>query len=330
MVEMAKAAAGAIGVEGASGSVGDHAAWINAMAQDLLEHKGKSLVVAGQSQSPYVHALAFAMNSALGNIGQTVDFVDPFSPNTETSQLAQFKELVGDIDAGRVKMLVILGANPTYGAPSDLRFTKERLDKIRIRFHAGEYKDETAAFCHWHASGTNYLEAWSDGRAFDGTVSISQPLVKPLYKGRSPIEVLQLVFKENFDKKGFDIVREFWQKQGLKAAVVPNAEVSDNPAEASEADSSAPAAAPAAAPVQDGSNGSDTFETNWRRTVHQGFVSGSASTAKAVTASSGFVSDAPTIAGDGALEIGIVPDPSVYDGRFTNNGWLQEVAKSTQ
>jgi molybdopterin-containing oxidoreductase family iron-sulfur binding subunit len=207
MVEIAKSIAGALGVDGASGSAGDHEAWIQAMAKDLLAHKGKSLVVAGWQQSAYVHALANAMNAALDNIGQTVDFIEPLRSNPEQTQLSQLKDLVEDIDNGRVKMLVIMGSNPTYSAPSDLRFTKERLNKVPLRLHVGEHNDETADLCHWHVKGTNYLEMWSDGRAYDGTVSITQPLVKPLYDGKSVHEVVQLALKENFDKKGGDIVK---------------------------------------------------------------------------------------------------------------------------
>lgn len=320
MVEIAKSIAGALGVDGASGSAGDHEAWIQAMAKDLLAHKGKSLVVAGWQQSAYVHALANAMNAALGNIGETVDFIEPLRSNPEQTQLSQLKDLVEDIDNGRVKMLVIMGANPAYSAPSDLRFTKERLSKVPLRVHVGEHNDETADLCHWHVKGTNYLEMWSDGRAYDGTVSITQPLVKPLYDGKSVHEVVQLALKENFDKKGGDIVKEYWQKQGLSAA--PAAA----PAPATEGeDAPAAAATPATAAVAPAKSG--TFEDRWKKVVHDGLIAGTVSAAKAVTASSAFIGDAPTFSGTGGLEFNILPDSTVFDGRFANNGWLQELPK---
>ncbi|MEZ5307961.1 MAG: TAT-variant-translocated molybdopterin oxidoreductase [Pyrinomonadaceae bacterium] len=332
LIEIAKAAAAEFGVEGASGNAGTHAAWVKAMAKDLNGFKGKSLVVAGWQQPAYVHALAYAMNSALGNIGQTVDFIEPFRPNPDKSQLSQLKELVADIDAGRVKLLVCLGGNPSYSAPSDLRFTKERMDKIAMRVHVGEHVDETAQYCQWHVRGTHFLETWTDGRSFDGTVSVAQPLVNPLYNGKSASEVLQLFFKENFEKKAADIVREFWQKQGLSA---PPAPVSPKPAETpaaaeTEATPNADAAkqdAPAPAPIaaSPAVPAPASFDDRWNKVVHDGFIAGTASTPKSVTVSTGFVADSPKPGGEGKFEFTVLPDPCVYDGRFANNGWLQEL-----
>ena len=121
------------------------------MAKDLVEHKGKSLVVAGDNQAPIVHALAHAMNAALGNAGQTVVYADPLAPGTEKSQIEQLRELIGDIDGGRVKMLVILGGNPVYNTPTDLKLNAERMQSISkagLTIHLGQYFDETAQHCH--------------------------------------------------------------------------------------------------------------------------------------------------------------------------------------
>ncbi|NNE65836.1 MAG: TAT-variant-translocated molybdopterin oxidoreductase [Pyrinomonadaceae bacterium] len=341
MIEYAKAAAGAVGVEGASGSAGNNDAWIKAMAKDLSDHKGKSLVVAGKQQPAYVHALAFAMNDALGNVGETVEFVEPMSPDSDTSQADRFKELVSEIDKGDVKLLVILGANPAYAAPSDLRFTKERLDKVGLRVHVGEYFDETGAYCHWHVPATNFLEEWSDGRTYDGTISISQPLAQPLYRGRSFYEIIQLAFKDNFDRKGYDIIQEYWKAQGMKPVAAPAStsasdEKTEAPANTEESNSgdgevknfitdSEPVAA--VTPSTNGAAAPGKFEDNWKKVVHDGFLAGSAAPAKSVTVTTSFISDSPSIEGDGALEVAILPDPSVYDGRFANNGWLQELPK---
>ena len=297
--EIAKAVSKALGVAGANTSYTENAAWIAAMAKDLNEHKGKSLVVAGDHQPPVVHALAHAMNAALGNVGQTVVYTEPLTPSDKT-QIEQLRELVGDIDAGRVKMLVVLGGNPVYKTPVDLKLNKERMDKIALRVHLGMHVDETAELCHWHVSEKHYLEMWSDARAYDGTVSIVQPLIQPIYDSKSAHELLQLFFRENYDKKDYDIVKEFWKGKGTS--------------------------------ISDGD-----FEMNWRKAVHNGVVpntsisseSAGFTTAipqKSVIVNSAFLSQPETKpASSGPLEISILPDPSIYDGRFSNNGWLQEL-----
>src|SRR5205085_208145 len=116
-----------------------------------------------------LHALGHAMNQALGNVGTTVVYAEPFSSFSETTQIDQLKTLVGEIDGGAVKMLVILGGNPVYNTPADLKLNKERMDKIPLRVHLGQYFDETAEICHWHIPEKHFLEMWSDTRAYDGT-----------------------------------------------------------------------------------------------------------------------------------------------------------------
>ncbi len=357
MGEVAKAIAKAIGVAGATSSYTENAAWIAAMAKDLTAAKGKSIVVAGDNQSPMVHALAHAMNASLGNVGQTVSYIDPLTPNTDKTQIEQFKELIGDIDGGRVKMLVILGGNPVYNSPADFKLNEERMNKIALRVHHGLYADETAQYCHWHVSDKHYLEGWSDARAFDGTVSIVQPLIVPLYDGKNVHEVVQLIFKENFDKKDYDIVKEYWQKTDIKpaAAVTPTKEavkegepkveepktaarvttptaniatkeapkVNATPAPAKEAPKAdaktAPAANTVAAVIP------KNFEDNWRKAIHDGIVPNTAATPKTVTANTAFMGQPEIKTAGSGLEISILPDPCVYDGRFVNNGWLQEL-----
>ena len=346
MAEIAKAVAKAVGVAGATSTYTENAAWITAMAKDLVEHKGKSLVVAGDNQSPVVHALAHAMNAALGNVGQTVVYVDPVAPGTDKPQIDQLRELLADIDGGRVKLLVILGGNPVYNTPTDLKLSPERLAKVGLRVHLGLHADETAEHCHWHVSEKHFLEGWSDARAYDGTASIVQPLIAPLYDGKNVHEIVQLFLKENFDKKDYDIVKEYWQRTDIKpalavaartevkpepktdgatdpktAAKVGSTPVVDAKKVAPKAASPAPAAVPAVA-----ATAPKNFEDNWRRAVHDGFIPGTASTPKTVTATTAFLSQPETKpAASGSLEIAILPDPCVYDGRFANNGWLQEL-----
>ena len=218
MAEVVKAIAKSVGVAGANSTYTENAAWIAGLAKDLMASKGKSLVVAGDNQSPIIHALANAMNAALGNVGETVTYIEPLSPNTDRSQIDQLRELIADIDAGRVRMLVILGGNPVYNTPADLKLSPERMMKVPLRVHLGLYSDETAEQCHWHVAENHFLEGWSDARAYDGTATIVQPLIQPLYGGKNAHEVVQLFLKENFDKIDRDIVKEFWQKTDIKPA----------------------------------------------------------------------------------------------------------------
>src|SRR5262249_51157646 len=151
-------------------------------------HGGKSLVVAGDQQSPLVHALAYAMNQALGNVGHTVFYTTPVAADPQ-EQTASLRQLCDDIAAGSVEILLILGGNPVYDAPVDLHF-EERLEKVPLRVPLSLYEDETSRLCHWHIPEAHYLEAWSDVRAFDGTASIVQPLIASLYDGKSIHDVL--------------------------------------------------------------------------------------------------------------------------------------------
>ena len=344
MAEIAKAVAKAVGVAGATSTYTENAAWIAAMAKDLLAFKGRSLVVAGDNQAPVVHALAHAINAALGNAGQTVVYIDPLSPGAEKTQVEQFKELIGDIDGNRVKMLVVLGGNPVYNSPADLKLSAERMNKIALRVHLGLHQDETAELCHWHVNGKHYFEGWSDGRAFDGTATIVQPIIAPLYDGKNAHEVLQLCFKEGFDKKDSDIVKAYWQAANITAAAAKAAEPAKAEAkteakagektdpkevakETAPTDAAKKEAPKAAAPtVVPAAVAPKTFEDNWNKAVHDGVVPNTASAPKAVTATTAFLSQ-PEVktTGSGSLEISILPDPCVYDGRFANNGWLQEL-----
>jgi len=342
MPEIAKAIAQALGVGGANSTYTENADWIAAMTKDLLEHMGRSIVVAGNNQPPIVHALAHAMNSALGNVGQTVVYTQPLTPSEKT-QVEQLSELIADIDGGRVKMLVILGANPVYNTPIDLRLNMERMDKIPLRIHLGMFVDETAELCHWHVAGKHYLETWSDARAYDGTASIVQPLIQPLYDGKSVHEVVQLFFRENFERSDYEIVKAFWQTQNIgsaaNAAAGANTSAAVNTVSPANTNTAPPSTSPsnrngsASNNTRDPAQGtaapaSSSFEDNWRRAVHDGVIPGTALPATALSANAGFLAQPdvnPMTTASGSLEIAILPDPCVYDGRFTNNGWLQEL-----
>jgi MoCo/4Fe-4S cofactor protein with predicted Tat translocation signal len=343
MSEVVKAIAKAIGVPGVNSAYTENSAWIAGLAKDLTDTKGRSVVVAGENAAPMVHALAHAMNGLLGNVGQTVFYADPFSPGSERTQVEQLRELIGDIDGGRVKMLVVLGGNPVYNTPADLKLTADRMKRIPLSVHMGLFADETAQQCRWHVPEKHFLEGWSDGRAYDGTASVMQPLIEPLYDGKNSHEIVQLFFKEGFDKKDHDIVKEYWQKQNVNIPLPAAANTQSNAARtqgtsantaagngtagnatstnAANTASTPAAKAPAAAATRN-------FEDNWRKMVHDGVIANTAAQPKAVTVNTGFLNqpEAPHAA-PGTLEISIKREPSIYDGRFANNGWLQELPR---
>src|SRR5438034_6036188 len=183
-----------------------------AAGKDLQNRRGSSVVIAGDHQPPAVHALAHAINQALGNIGKTVFYTDPVLANTD-NQTGSLKELVGDMREGKVDLLFIIGGNPAYDAPADFGFADAlKNTKIPLRVHVGLYQNETAELCHWHVNEADYLEAWGDTRAYDGTASIVQPLIAPLYNGKSAHELLSLLAGQA-EATGFGVVQAYWKTQ---------------------------------------------------------------------------------------------------------------------
>ena len=276
----ARAVAAGLGVA-AEGAV-EHA-WAAPIVKDLKRAGARALVIAGESQPPAVHALAHAMNEALGAVGTTVTYTAPAeaAPVGETAALSA---LVAEMQSGAVEVLVVLGSNPAYAAPADLEIA-EALDKVPLRVHHGLYLDETAERCHWHLPASHALESWGDLRAADGTASIVQPLIAPLYNTLSEIEVLA-AFGEG-EPKGYDVVRAHWEAQ----------------------------------------LGAEGFEKRWNRALHDGVVAGTAFEAKAVRVVAGEWARAEKAAPAAGLEIAFRTDPAVFDGRFANLGWLQELPR---
>ena len=172
-----------------------------AVAADLKKNAGKSLVVAGPRQGPEVHALALAINQTLNNIGTTVTLVQPlFEP-----QAPKVKALADALKGGQISTLVILGGNPAYTMPADFDFAANA-KKAKTIIHVGPDMDETAALANWCLPEAHYLEAWGDGRALDGTVSVQQPVIAPLMNGKSTLEVLALLM--GMEKTtGYDLVK---------------------------------------------------------------------------------------------------------------------------
>src|SRR5436190_5735975 len=322
MLAVAQGVAGAPVVQ-AGGDVGK---WLPALAKDLQLHKGASIVIAGDEQPPEIHALAHAANAMLGNVGTTVFYSEPLAANS-VDQTQSLRELVGDIDAGKVDLLIMIGGNPAYNTPVDLRLDLNRLTKVKLRAHLSLFNNETSEICQWHLNAAHYLETWGDARAYDGTVSIVQPLIAPLYDGKTPYEVLAL-FSDNYDQKPYDMVRGYWT--GHKPGAGSQGSGAGQNSSATPAASPSPAASPAASATTD-------FESTWRKWLHDGFIPNTALQAKSVTAVSDVAKKMQEVAeianvgsataAVGSYEVVFRPHPSIYDGRFANNGWLQELPK---
>ncbi|HXX19028.1 MAG TPA: TAT-variant-translocated molybdopterin oxidoreductase [Candidatus Acidoferrum sp.] len=295
--DLARQLAAAVGVAvppSANASSKIPTGWVSAVARDLAAHKGSSIVIAGEQQPPFIHALAHAINAALGNAGKTVTYTESLEANP-VNQFDSLRDLVADLKSGQVDILLVLGANPVYDAPADLNFESMLRDALasghlKLSVHSGLYNDETAELAHWHVPAAHYLESWSDGRAFDGTVGIVQPLIAPLYDNHTEHEIVAL-FTGDGGKPGHDLVRDYWQSQR---------------------------------PEKD-----KAFENFWEISLHDGVMAGTALPLISVPVRADFASQgAAQTAGDpSAIEIVFRPDPAIGDGEMANNGWLQELPK---
>ncbi len=263
----------------------EHQKFAEIVAGDLLKHKGSSVVIAGDHQPPAVHALAHAINQKLGNVGNTVFYTDPVDAN-RVNRSESLHALVEDMRAGKVDLLLILGGNPVYDAPADLEFASVlKSNAVNLKIYLGTHRNETAELCQWHVPEAHYLEAWSDARAYDGTVSIVQPLIEPLYGGKSAHEIITILAGQS-GLTGHDLVQQYWQKQHTSA----------------------------------------DFEAFWRKSLHDGWVAGATFAPKNVTPKAATFLSSQQAAPD-TVELNFRRDPSIYDGRFSNNGWLQELPK---
>jgi Fe-S-cluster-containing dehydrogenase component/anaerobic selenocysteine-containing dehydrogenase len=257
--------------------------WADRVAADLAAHRGECVVVAGLEQPAELHALAHAMNHALGAVGRTVSYTEPveFAPGDQHEGL---RTLVADLAAGRVDLLVVLEGNPIYDTPADLGF-RAAFEKAKLRVTLSLFDNETTALSHWHVPAAHFLESWSDARAFDGTVSIQQPLIAPLYGGRSAHELLAVLAGQP-TAKAYDLVRAHWQAQH-----------EDDDFESYWKRS-----------LHDGKLAGRRFSA---RSV-------SLADAKPNLARLAAPQDAA------GLEYVLRVDPAVHDGRFADNAWLQE------
>lgn len=259
-------------------------------ASELQRHVGRSAVVAGPSLAGDVQAIALAINERLGNLGKSVL---PILPVDATAELG-LTELCQAIDGGEIDAILILGANPVYTSPPNMEFAA-RLGKVPTRICLAEHEHETSMRCNWQLPETHYLEMWSDARAADGTASIIQPLIAPLYDGRSAHEVIaalmqMLTNREDVEIRGREIVRSHWRGWHREHS------------------------------------GNRPFEEFWRTAVHDGVIEGTAAKPVNVKLAEGWTPPPPRKSED-VFELILRADPSVLDGRFANNAWLQELPK---
>ena len=205
----AAALAAAVGAGGAAPTPsGPSGKFLSAVAADLKANGGKCVVIPGEQQPPAVHLAAIAINQALGNVGKTVVYTDTVNP-MPSIQGEDIVSLVNEMKAGKVEWLVILNANPVYTAPVDLHF-EEALAKVKTTAHLGSHLNETGVVTEWHINGSHYLENWSDTRAYDGTATVIQPMIDPLYNGKSAHDVIQSLLDDP-DTSPYDAVRKTWQ-----------------------------------------------------------------------------------------------------------------------
>jgi MoCo/4Fe-4S cofactor protein with predicted Tat translocation signal len=261
---------------------------IAAMIKDAQARPTKTLVMAGESQPAFVHALAHAINAKLGSLGAAVVMTEPVEANPPSAENS-IEALAADMNAGKVGVLFVVGGNPVATASPDSGFAAAMRDsaKVALRVRLGLYDDETSETCHWHIPEAHALEAWGDARAFDGTLSVQQPLIAPLYDGKSPVEFVQALLGDS-TTTGYDIVKTAWK------ARVPA--------------------------------GQD-FEKGWRKIVHDGLLPGSTLPAVTATTTAGEWQQSKAASNQGDLDIAFRLDPNVLDGRYANNGWMQELPK---
>jgi MoCo/4Fe-4S cofactor protein with predicted Tat translocation signal len=289
--DLALAVAARLGVDVPSPpSMEPHRAWIDAVAADLRAHAGRSAVVVGDQQSAGIHALGHAMNERLGNLGTTVVAIEPVAADP-SDPIAGLADLVAAMKAGEVELLLILDSNPVYDAPADLDFVPA-LAKVRTAVSLGLYDDETAIHCQWHVPMAHYLESWGDARAYDGTVTLLQPLIAPLYDGKTAIELLEVVLGRP-PRSAYEIVREHWQKERPGSAFETFWARSLNDG------------------VVDGTTSPAlrvSLQSGWRGALVEPPGAPEAATSEAER-----------------VEALFRPDRKVLDGRFANNAWLQEL-----
>jgi len=264
-------------------------AHVAAVARDLMDHRGHGLLLAGMRQSPEVHALIHVLNQALGNVGHAITQIPFDMPARGTLQ-----ELTQELNGGRVQTLIVLGGNPVYNAPADLDFGAA-MAKAATRIHLGHRVDATSSSSTWHIPRAHYLESWGDAMAWDGSYLAVQPLIEPLFAGKTAAQLLSLLVDEN-PRSDYQVARDTFAGMTGSSKAAPESNAG--------------------------------FEKRWREFIHDGFLKGSGGKGARVLALGGGHIAPPRGGAELSaqnLEISFVPDQSVYDGRFADNAWLQEM-----
>ncbi len=263
------------------------AAYVAAVAEDLWAAGSTGVVLAGESQPPELHALAHAINQHLGAVGTTVEYTDPVVAAAD-DQLAALSDLAADLAAGRVEVLVVIESNPVFTAPVDLNFAAA-MARARFKVVLAPSEDETAALADWFVPHSHPFEHWGDLRAFDGTATIMQPLIEPLYRSRNAHDILGLMLGLT-GQTDYDLVRSYWSStSGLEG---------------------------------------EELDKLIKASLNNGLIAGTAFAPREVSLASGLSFRAPQLPTEG-LELVFRPDPALYDGRYANNGWLQELPRPT-
>ena len=256
--------------------------FLRVLVEELRENNGKAVVLAGARQPAEVHALVARINDSLGAVGNTLEYIEDPEP-ARPSHLQSITELAKKMASGAVKTLFILGGNPVYDAPWDLDF-EAALAKVGTSVHLAEYVNETSAKTTWHIPRAHYLEAWGDARTWDGTLTVAQPLLSPLYGGISPAELLAMIGGE--EATGQTLLRATHTELGITSAW----EQTVHDGFVATATAAAPQLALAQFPAP---------------TLAPSQLSGSRRK-------------------NGELEVVFSASSQTYDGRFANNAWLQE------
>ena len=354
---IALALAAKMGVAGATAPNGispNEQKFIDEVARDMAGvSKGRSIVIAGSHQPVEVHLIAHAMNAALGNLNATLMGHEPIEAQPE-DQTASIRSLGEALRGGKVRLLMMIGGNPAYTAPADLNFGATlqqqvlKDEKLRpvVAVHLSDHDDETSAASTWHLPMAHYLEAWGDVRGHDGTVSIQQPLIQPLYADAKTAQEVLAAFELDTARSNLDIVQSFWQQQkpngnaagpasGGAAATTNGAAQLGGPGGAAGAGSQTQAQGGGASGTNQGlsmSRSSSTdaggntnaFDKAWISWIHDGIIPGSAARPRPLA----FSGTVPAAGGDiDGTEIVFRPDPTLWDGRYANNAWLQELPK---
>ncbi|HET8552911.1 MAG TPA: TAT-variant-translocated molybdopterin oxidoreductase [Gammaproteobacteria bacterium] len=285
---VARSLAARLGLDVATGEARAPAHWLDAVVEDLKNHHGRAVVVPGDVQPPAVHALAHAINAHLGAVGGTISYTEPLEPDTAGT----LKDLTDAIDHHEINRLLVLGGNPVYDAPADLDFAGHYA-RVEERIYWSQYPNETAYMSYWHVPAAHELESWGDSLAYDGTISLTQPLIAPLYHGHSAYEVLRVVSGAN-PVSDYDAVQGYWRKHYRRYA----------------------------------KNG-EAFDAFWKRSVQRGLIENSAPPTKTPQLRGDIASRLPPrpALDRRGLYLQFRPDDSIWDGRFANSAWLQELPR---